>query len=606
MSKDNNLTTGPTLAWKRQVEELFDAALDLPPEERAIFLERACANDALRREVEDLLEVEREQSLGLLPSGDLAMPSGVADLHPSLKGLPLVPGMQIGRYELLRSLGQGGMGTVFLAYDKRLRRRVAIKFLHAATPEMTLRFLAEARTTARCKHENIVILYDVDEVDGYPYMVLEHLEGESLRQRLAGLEGNRDTASATPAARRREAGAVTPAMPVADVLSLVIPVVRALVWAHKQGIVHRDLKPENIFLCSNGIIKVLDFGIAKVLTDTYGSNGITGDVAIHATTQAEHMVTAQGALLGTLPYMSPEQWGTGAIDERTDIWAMGIMLYEMLAGRHPLAPLSYARLERLVPDLDTPMPAIGDTVTGLGALASLLDHCLRKRSAERMATAWELLNALVDIHWQDTEPRPRRASAPFSAIPEQVAPTPSGPLQFASISIDARDLNWREIREVPQRYPFDRPCSQRFRLTHWIGNADPMYDIVLLNVGDSPVILTAIYVQVLVACEVSEIWERIPRSIPQAAKIPKSDSYVLQMPDIKPVAFDKPQDVQEVIVERLRDPIYLEPRAPYRYGLLLKEYSKNFPVWARIRMGAATNQGESWSGELEVVYWMND
>jgi serine/threonine protein kinase len=386
-----------TLARKRQVEKIFDQALDVAFEARSAFLEDVCeGDDELRREVEALLEVERAQTSSRLPAAGLAVASILADLHPSLQGLSLVPGMQVDRYELLRSLGQGGMGTVFLAHDRRLHRLVAIKFLHVTTREMTARFLAEARTTARCRHENIVVIHDVDEIDGRPYMVLEYLEGEPLRRRLVGLDTG-ETAAATPAARSREAGHVPPSMPVADALSLVIPVVRALVCAHEHGIVHRDLKPENVFLCSSGAVKVLDFGIAKALSDA-GEEDIDA-ISTSAPTAAPRggVVTKQGALIGTLPYMSPEQWGAGEIDERTDIWAVGIMLYEMLAGRHPLGTSSYSRMQKQILDLDLPMPGIDGAVPGLGTLAELVDACLRKRKAERIPSAEALLRALEAV-----------------------------------------------------------------------------------------------------------------------------------------------------------------------------------------------------------------
>ena len=189
---------GPT--HNRRVEEIFGEALEIAFEDRDAFLARACAgDDALREEVEDLLAVAHAQTSGFLPTGDLPIPAlageTLAGLHPTLQGLSLAAGMRIDRYELLRSLGRGGMGTVFLAYDTRLHRRVAIKFLHAASLDMTERFLAEARATARCKHENIIIVHDVDTVDDHPYMVLEYLEGESLRQRLGRLAGSGETAA---------------------------------------------------------------------------------------------------------------------------------------------------------------------------------------------------------------------------------------------------------------------------------------------------------------------------------------------------------------------------------------------------------------------------
>ena len=416
-----------TVTRKRRVEEIFDAALDVAPEERSAFLVRACTgNDELQQEVKGLLEVEREQTLGLLPSGELAMMSALVDLHPSLKGLSLAPGMQLGRYQLLRSLGQGGMGTVILAHDARLHRRVAIKFLHAVTREMTERFLAEARNTARCKHENIVVLHDVDEVDGHPYMVLECLEGEPLRQRLAGLVGTSVTTTAGGSHRHVEG--TTTAVPIAEVLEVIIPVVRALVCAHAQGIVHRDLKPENVFLCGNGTVKVLDFGIAKALTDS-----IHDSIGLAATASAPGLeggiVTEQGALLGTLPYMSPEQWGMDEIDERTDLWAIGIMLYEMLAGQHPLAPLSYSKMMQLVPDLALPMPGIGAAVPGLGMLGDIVDGCLRKHKAERIRSAEALLQELeaarIELFPATPEAaRARTRTAPQASQASQVSQTP--------------------------------------------------------------------------------------------------------------------------------------------------------------------------------------
>uniref|UniRef100_UPI003204C26D serine/threonine-protein kinase n=1 Tax=Corallococcus coralloides TaxID=184914 RepID=UPI003204C26D len=162
--------------------------------------------------------------------------------HPSIQGHALRPGMRLQHYELIRELGSGGMGTVFLARDVRLGRRVAIKFLHSEDADITRRFILEARATARCSHENIVIIYEVGEFTGGPFMVLEYLQGKPLTKVL----GNQR-------------------LPPARAVELMVPVVRALECAHEQGIVHRDLKPENIVVTDSGAIKVLDFGIAKVL-----------------------------------------------------------------------------------------------------------------------------------------------------------------------------------------------------------------------------------------------------------------------------------------------------------------------------------------------------
>ncbi|HET9931608.1 MAG TPA: serine/threonine-protein kinase, partial [Polyangiaceae bacterium] len=153
------------------------------------------------------------------------------------------PSGRIGQYEIIRELGRGGMGVVYLARDERLGRKVAIKVLQVHEPELTRRFVSEARTTALCSHENIVVIHDVGEFEGSPFMVLEYLEGQTL------------------AALLKKSGPLAPSRAV----ELVAFVVRALVTAHQQGIVHRDLKPENIFITDSGTVKVLDFGIAKVL-----------------------------------------------------------------------------------------------------------------------------------------------------------------------------------------------------------------------------------------------------------------------------------------------------------------------------------------------------
>jgi serine/threonine protein kinase len=447
MSKEHE--TERTLSRRRQLEEIFIAALDVAPQERSAFLDHACAQDAeLRQEVEELLEAEADgdQSLALLQSGILAEISALGDLHPSVAKLSLAPGMRLDRYELLRLLGQGGMGTVFLAHDTRLRRRVAIKILHATNPEMSERFLAEARATARCKHENIVVIHDVDTIDGNPYMVLECLEGESLRQRLAGLARAAQTEPAAPKSRDREIEPVAPAMPVAEALALVIPIVRALVCAHEHGIVHRDLKPENVFLCSDGTIKVLDFGIAKILADIHGPASST--MAGLAATPMKPTITRQGSLLGTLPYMAPEQWGSGDIDERTDLWALGIMLYETLAGRHPLSPVSFGHLRKQVPDLDLPMPGMGAAVPGLGELADIVDTCLRKRKAERMRSAEELLRALEGV----------RAGLPAS----DASPASQDTQNTATRPTRAPTGSGKNAARDPQKETSSRPTMRRW------------------------------------------------------------------------------------------------------------------------------------------------
>ncbi|WP_268811458.1 serine/threonine-protein kinase [Archangium violaceum] len=284
----------------------------------------------------------------------------------------LAPGTRIQHYELIRELGSGGMGTVCLARDTRLGRRVAIKFLHTEDPDLTKRFILEARATARCSHENIVIIYEVGEHQGSPFMVLEYLQGQPMKKLIAGQR-----------------------LPPSRAVELMVPVVRALACAHEQGIVHRDLKPENILVTDSGAIKVLDFGIAKVLQGEEPSMGVATDTFVGLLEDDGEELTRRGSILGTMAYMSPEQWGNGvAIDHRTDIWAVGIMLFRMLAAQHPLGNMGGPQLA-VTALLDEPMPRLREVVPDAPPeLAAIVDRCLLKHKEERFPDALSLLRAL--------------------------------------------------------------------------------------------------------------------------------------------------------------------------------------------------------------------
>ncbi|MCG8421624.1 MAG: protein kinase [Proteobacteria bacterium] len=303
--------------------------------------------------------------------------------------LPAI-GSAIGHYELIREIGRGGMGAVFLARDNKLGRLVAIKFLTRYSGDRAVRFLAEARATARCKHENIVIIHDVDEYGGYPYTVLEYIKGPTLREWMA----QRASSGKGPVAWSELDSAMAATVPVSPGLAveLMVPVVRALICAHESGIVHRDLKPDNILLDDSGPIKVLDFGIAKQLS----SEEISALASDPERSSESVGITRRGALVGTLPYMSPEQWGADQVDSGSDLWAVGIMLYELVTGQHPLAPLRKKCLEQ-VADLDVPMPRVSEIRPDIGPLDSIIDRCLRKSKAERIATARALLAELEPL-----------------------------------------------------------------------------------------------------------------------------------------------------------------------------------------------------------------
>ncbi|XYH98711.1 protein kinase domain-containing protein [Sorangium sp. So ce1128] len=301
---------------------------------------------------------------------------------PARGVMPLEAGDRIRHYEIIRKLGQGGMSVVYLARDTKLGRLVALKLLLRYSGHRIERFLAEAQATARCRHENIVVIYEVDEIRKYPYFVLEYIKGRTLREWMTQREP--PGASGSPGAH------TPPGLRAPNVaIELMIPVVRALVCAHEHGIVHRDLKPENILLDDAGCIKVVDFGIAKQI-DARVVSMITGARAALAGDAGQRR---RSAAVGTPRYMSPEQLLGEDVDHRADLWAVGIMLYELLTGKHPLEPFSLARLPAIA-SVDVPMPRLSEQRPDVGALGALVDRCLKKSKAERVGSARELLAEL--------------------------------------------------------------------------------------------------------------------------------------------------------------------------------------------------------------------
>ncbi|HEY4177333.1 MAG TPA: protein kinase [Kofleriaceae bacterium] len=292
----------------------------------------------------------------------------------SRAGTDLAPGTRIKQYELIRELGRGGMGVVYVARDLVLGRRVAIKFLRAVDQEVLDRFLVEARATAQASHENIVIIFETDVYESMPYMVLEYIEGKTLREFM----GPWGEGVALPASR---------------VVELMLPVARALARAHEHNIVHRDLKPENIMVTDAGQVKVLDFGIAKAL----GQQEIDRSHSQVINAARSLTLTREGNLVGTLPYMSPEQLGQDVVDHRSDLFSLGQIMFEMLAGRHAVEPLSADTLVQNLID-DAPMRSLRVAVpTAPAPLADVVDACLVKTKAARMPSAAELADRLESL-----------------------------------------------------------------------------------------------------------------------------------------------------------------------------------------------------------------
>jgi len=293
--------------------------------------------------------------------------------------MTLAAGDRLGPYEINRPLGAGGMGEVFSARDGRLGREVAIKVLPARfadDPERKRRFEQEARATAALSHRNILAIFDVGTHDGCPYLVEELLRGESLRERLG-----------------------RGAIPEREAVAIAAAITAGLGAAHQAGIVHRDLKPENVFLTRDGEVKVLDFGLAKLLLPSDG-----GDLAEASTLAGS---SRAGVVLGTLGYMAPEQLRGQAVDARADLFALGCVLYEMLSGQRAFArgtgpDCLAAILREEPPPLDGLAPQIPP------ALQAIVTRCLAKRPEDRFDSARDLALALEGLTTEHAPP-PTRA-----------------------------------------------------------------------------------------------------------------------------------------------------------------------------------------------------
>jgi len=341
------------------IEHIFYEALDLPPAERAAFLASRCNDDAeLRREVESLLASD-EKSV----EDTLSIAAVAADWDRSADIL----NAEIDGYRVIRRLGSGGMGEVFLADEPALGRKVAIKFLasgYAKDPARLRRFSTEARALSALNHPGILTVHRIGEYAGNPYIASEYVDGETIRDRLRN-------------------GPVPPAAAI----DIAVKAGEALAAAHATGIVHRDIKPENIMIRRDGYVKVLDFGLAK-LADT------------DAAPRSQVRLTGTNVVVGTLDYMAPEQAAGGKVDFRSDIYSLAVVLYEMLTG---MLPRELAGTKRS---------------SGLSLLpkraAGVLRQALSTDPAERQSSITEFVRELASL--RDTIRRPTRFRAAIATI----------------------------------------------------------------------------------------------------------------------------------------------------------------------------------------------
>jgi tetratricopeptide (TPR) repeat protein len=344
--------------WQ-SIEALYHAALERKPSARAAFLARACGNDPeLRREVESLLATSSSE--GLLDGSITAPPSRQ---RPDFLTAPraIREGETVAHYRVTEKTGAGGMGVVYKAEDIRLGRQVALKFLSeemAGDSQALSRFLREARAASALNHPNICTIHDVEEHAGLPVIVMELLDGESLKARI---RGQRFT--------------------IREIEDIALQAVNALEAAHEKGIIHRDIKSANIFITARGQVKVLDFGLAKIASaDGDGPDGNGED-----TTQ----LTAIGSRPGTLACMSPEQVTGGTLDTRTDLFSFGVVLYEMCTGEMPFRGESPGVLiDAILRGKPVPPSKLNPTVPP--ELERIIGKCLEKDRTRRYQRAHDI------------------------------------------------------------------------------------------------------------------------------------------------------------------------------------------------------------------------
>jgi len=341
----------------RKIEQIYNAALERPASGRAAHVREACAGDEdLRREVESLLGQGEHADSFLEPPATETLDA--ADPR-------VVPFPVLGHFRLIEKIGAGGMGQVYKARDEQLHRDAAIKLLPAASfrdPTARARLLHEARTASKLNHPHICTIYEVGESDGQAYIAMELLEGQALSTRLAG-----------------------GALPPEEVLRYGKQLADALAHAHQHGVIHRDLKSANVVITLEGRAKILDFGLAKRLAEGGLADGAT---------QTMDSVPEAGTIVGTLAYMAPEELRGQPADARSDVWALGVVLYEMATGRRPFQGRTGFELSSAI--LNQPPPPLepGPVRALPPGLDSVIAHCLEKDPARRYQRSEEVRAAL--------------------------------------------------------------------------------------------------------------------------------------------------------------------------------------------------------------------
>lgn len=397
----------PVSHWTT-VKRIHQSALDVDPSERAAFVDESCGGDeALRRDVQSLLTYAAEaESFLERPAVDIA-PTPPGESHEAT-----LVGRTISHYQVLSLLGAGGMGEVYLARDPRLDRTVALKILPgelAADADRMQRFTREAKAASALNHPNVATIYDVGESDGISFIVMEHVEGETLLARIS----------------RR----MTPP----EVVDIAVQAADALDLAHAKGITHRDIKPANLMLTHRGNVKVLDFGVAKVAR--YDEGSLNGDWTVEP-------VTAVGTVVGSAPYMSPEQIVGGDVDSRSDVFSLGVVIYQMATGQLPFSGSMRAEMK------DRILHAAPGTMMRLNPdtppeLERITFKCLEKSAEDRYQSARGLLSDLWPLKRQLDATRAMVDSPWFEFLKRPVGIAEESPGSEAS---DLVALGWAHLR----------------------------------------------------------------------------------------------------------------------------------------------------------------
>ena len=391
--------------WQ-QASRILESVLERAPDQRPAYLDEVCANDVgLRREVDSLLAAsQRAGSLLDSPAMTMAAPLFVNDSVESMLG------QSIGRYKIIAAVGAGGMGEVYLAHDTSLGREIALKLLpaHFITDKDRLRrFEQEAHAASTLSNANVCVIHEVGETEnGHHYIAMEFVNGVTLRQHLAGAQ-----------------------LELIEALEVAIQVASALAATHRAGIVHRDIKPENIMVRGDGVIKVLDFGLAKLTEET---QPIDSNVVTQRPVQ-----TDAGIVMGTTSYMSPEQARGLAVDSRTDIWSLGVVLYEMLAGRPPFEGETSSDLIAAILKTEPP-PFSFYSLEVPVELEQIVRKALQKDREARPQTAGDLLTNLKEIK-QELEFQAKLERSPRPGVRDPVDP---------AMGIRQADLQTEQVKLV--------------------------------------------------------------------------------------------------------------------------------------------------------------